>query len=253
MLTDNEYATATVVNALFEKLTFINPAFKQAWPTQREFEGAKVEWTLAFIQKGITSLDQIRRGLESYRLNPSPFVPSPGQFLELCIPTAADIGAPSVELAFQEASEQAHPQSWKKTWSHPAVHHAYKLTGPQSFLSDGASRVFDKFSQHYRQAILDYAAGKIMDQLPAPKPHASRTDEDKPETIGKYEFVRPGILKQYQHVKGPEEAFAIIDKLLGKGDGKLRALVDRMQAQYDSTYGQRTKETEDNTGQGSAS
>ena len=73
-----------IVNKLFKTFQSIFPAFKQAWPTDSEFENAKREWMKAFKLANLQDIEAIKRGVNSYRLAPTPFVPSPGQFIELC-------------------------------------------------------------------------------------------------------------------------------------------------------------------------
>lgn len=75
-----------IVNRLFEVFQGIFPAFKQAWPTETEFEIAKREWMKAFKQVGLNDTEMIAIGVSKFRLMPTPFVPSPGQFIALCTP-----------------------------------------------------------------------------------------------------------------------------------------------------------------------
>ncbi len=220
-----------VVNQLFEKLTVIMPAFKQAWPKEGDFELAKKEWIIAFHQANINTIEQIKRGLNHFRLLATPFVPSPGEFIEWCQPSPEDIGMPSIEQAYKEACLQARPQTWVKDWSHDGVKDAYRRTGNNSFLNESSEECNKKFAQHYRQVCQDYAAGRIQPQIPFKKPF-SKTDEGNPEMIGDYDFVNPGVLRQYEHIKSAEEVFAVIDMILGNGNSKLPAVVGRLEAQY---------------------
>jgi hypothetical protein len=80
----HDIQTARIVNKLFATFQGIFPAFRQAWPTEGEFERAKKEWIKAFQQIGLSDVDLIKKGVEKYRLLESPFVPSPGQFIALC-------------------------------------------------------------------------------------------------------------------------------------------------------------------------
>lgn len=78
--------TIDIVNALFERIVAINPAFRQAWPTEHEFKMTKKEWVIAFIEAKLSDVEQIKRGLSEMRLSTSPFIPSPGQFIQWCRP-----------------------------------------------------------------------------------------------------------------------------------------------------------------------
>lgn len=73
-----------LVNELFKTIIGFFPAFKQAWPADAEFEQAKREWMKAFKQVGLNDMDDIKRGVDKFRILANPFVPSPGQFIEMC-------------------------------------------------------------------------------------------------------------------------------------------------------------------------
>lgn len=225
-----------IVNTIFERLVAINPAFKQAWPTDVELAAAKREWVIAFEDSGIKDLHLIKKGLSKVRLDSSPFPPSPGRFMAWCLPDHTDIGAPDLESAYKEACLQAHPQSWKKDWSHAAVKHAYQRTGNHTFLNSPADKAFDKFEAHYKQACLDYASGKIMEQI-EPNKFVSKSDLNKAETVGNYEFSRPGVLKLYEKVSSLEECISICEKILGKGDARLREFISQLERRYTEQLG----------------
>lgn len=76
--------TIDIVNQLFEKLVRIKPAFKHAWPTEHEFNMVKREWIASFKDNNIHSLNHVKKGYEKLRDAPSAFIPSPGEFVELC-------------------------------------------------------------------------------------------------------------------------------------------------------------------------
>ncbi|CAB4148575.1 Replication P [uncultured Caudovirales phage] len=82
----DEDKTIAIVNILFERIIAINPAFKQAWPTEHEFKLTKKEWIVAFTDAKLNDIEQVKIGLAVMRMNPSPFIPSPGQFILWCRP-----------------------------------------------------------------------------------------------------------------------------------------------------------------------
>jgi hypothetical protein len=75
-----------LINDLFVVFQSIFPAFKQAWPTQSEFENSKREWIKAFKLVNLCDLETIKIGVNKFRLLENPFVPSPGQFIAMCKP-----------------------------------------------------------------------------------------------------------------------------------------------------------------------
>ncbi len=93
-----ENKTVDIVNTLFERVIAINPAFKQAWPTEYEFKLTKKEWITAFMDAKLSDIEQIKRGLSVMRMSASPFIPSPGQFIEWCRPVKPQTDTRSEEF-----------------------------------------------------------------------------------------------------------------------------------------------------------
>ena len=73
-----------VINRLFERLSLLCPAFKQAWPSQVDYDNAKKEWVRAFKLAKMFDVEKIKFGIETYSLLDKAFVPSVGQFIEIC-------------------------------------------------------------------------------------------------------------------------------------------------------------------------
>ena len=78
------------VDLVFYRLGKIFPAWSQAWrgatadETARNMSATKIEWVEAFIENGINTPEQIKRGLKEARASQSPFIPSVGQFIGWC-------------------------------------------------------------------------------------------------------------------------------------------------------------------------
>lgn len=140
--------TVDVINVLFRELQAIFPAWRQAWPTDDALKAAKRSWIKAFIVAGINQLEQIRVGVERCRALGTSFIPSVGQFVELCQPTPEMLGIPSHDRAFREALENSHPSRFgARAWSHPAVRHAAlqcEIHNLGDQIPEKASRVFDR-------------------------------------------------------------------------------------------------------------
>jgi hypothetical protein len=91
----------SVINKVFDELSVIFPAWKHAWPTEKELAMAKLQWTKAFVENNIVSMEQIRYGFLKARQSESDFLPSCGRFVSWCSPTATDLGFPSEQQAMK--------------------------------------------------------------------------------------------------------------------------------------------------------
>ena len=163
---NKQETTATIVNQLFDRLIAINPAFKQAWPTEHEFQATKKEWVLAFVDSGIKTIEQLKQGLKAVRMNPSPFIPSPGQFIAMCKQGPEDIGAPTVEKAYDEACIKSHPSYGPdKNWSHAAVENARNNVGAYNLTNLPARQTKKLFSDAYFDACDLFGSGSNLSQI----------------------------------------------------------------------------------------
>jgi len=91
-----------IIDKVFDQLSVIFPAWKHAWPTEKELSAAKMEWTKAFNENDINTLDQIKYGFAKARQSESDFLPSCGKFIAWCTPTPEDLGYPSEQQAMNE-------------------------------------------------------------------------------------------------------------------------------------------------------
>ncbi|HII3707923.1 replication protein P [Pasteurella multocida] len=72
------------IDLLFTRLKTIFPAWRSAFSSDFEYNEAKKYWLETLINERITSVAQIRIGVERARKSESPFFPSVGQFIEWC-------------------------------------------------------------------------------------------------------------------------------------------------------------------------
>jgi hypothetical protein len=161
-----DQTTAEIINELFRILVAINPAFKQAWPTEQEFSNTKRQWVIAFEENGICSLEAVKHGISSVRRSPTPFIPSPGAFIEASKMTPEQLGAPSLEDAYAEACRKSHKYyGAEKNWSHNAVGLTAKLVGRFRLCERPERETFPLFKKRYIQVCQDYGAGRTMNQI----------------------------------------------------------------------------------------
>lgn len=76
---------ASLVDALFRQFRQVFPAACATnLKTPADESAAKKQWILAFAENGITNREQLRAGMQWARSKDTPFMPSPGQFIEQC-------------------------------------------------------------------------------------------------------------------------------------------------------------------------
>ena len=221
----------SLVNNLFILFKTHISAFHAYASNPDDLAEIKKEWVLCFHNAKIGKQDVIRGANKIRNTGGMKYMMSPADFIDLCNPEPEDIGAPNLKSAFMEACEHSNPATWSSTWSHPAVKEAYVRTGHSQFLNGKQDKTLNIFTSHYRNACNDYAAGRIAPQIEHKKPFSSG-DIDRPSMHGKYEMIRPGVMKIYENVSSAEESFAICDKLLGKGTSRLHQLVQNIEKNY---------------------
>jgi hypothetical protein len=97
----DEFAKS-IINRVFDNLAIIFPAWQYNWKTQQQIDGAKREWTKAFIENKICTMEQISYGFAKARKSETDFLPSCGKFISWCSPSAEDLGFPSEQKALEQ-------------------------------------------------------------------------------------------------------------------------------------------------------
>lgn len=97
-----------VINKVFKELSLILPAWQYAWKSDdpqnpdKVLNAAKQQWTKAFIENDICTVEQISHGFAKARKYESDFVPSCGKFISWCTPSPEDLGYPSEQKALEQ-------------------------------------------------------------------------------------------------------------------------------------------------------
>ena len=229
---NKQHEAIELVNELFKILEIHISSFQTFFKTSDDkLNRTKQEWVICFQQNNLQKND-VLRGIEKIRATRGlKYMISPTDFIDLCKVTHLDIGAPVLEIAFQEACDHAHPATWSSHWSHEAVKEAYKRTGNSKFLIGQREKTLIVFEAHYANACNDFALGRIAPQIPHKKPFSS-SDSNRPERFGKHKMARPGVMKIYENVRSTEECFAICEKLTGKGTTRLHNLIQNLEKNY---------------------
>jgi len=165
-MTDLSKERALMINNLFIRFDAIFPAAIHTLKDNGTLGSAKYEWMLALLENGITSADQLEKGIKMARNSGDTFLPPMAKFIKWCKASHSDIGAPCVEEAYNEACQKSYPcYGENKNWSHEAVRHATSRTGYHFLITEPMSKSKPVFEKYYAQACEDFADGRIMMQL----------------------------------------------------------------------------------------
>lgn len=164
-MTDLSKERALMINNLFIRFDAIFPAAVHTLKDNGTLGSAKYEWTLALLENGITSVEQLEQGIKMARNSGDTFLPPMAKFIKWCKPSCEDIGAPTLEQAYDEACQKSHPCYGEKNWSHESVRYAASKAGSHFLRTEPTSKSKSVFEKHYTQACEDFACGRIMEQL----------------------------------------------------------------------------------------
>lgn len=163
----NRESTEKLINGLFAELRAICTAWRQAWPDQRTHDLAKDHWVGGFMDAGINSIEQIEFGLKKQRQSVKPFVPSIGEFIAMCKPTAADFNLPDVNTAYAQAAQLAYPEADQSKFNQ-AVYHAACLTGFYELNNLPQDKSFPIFARCYQSTVEAVMNGHPLREVPVP-------------------------------------------------------------------------------------
>ncbi|MDH2379192.1 replication protein P [Providencia rettgeri] len=106
---------AQVFNELFRQLKATFPAAIANFKEQSDLDEFKRQWTIAFIENGIRTLDQINIGMKIARQQTNPFLPSPGQFVQWCKQgDYTALGLPTDDDLFDMFKEYCSVRGWRR-------------------------------------------------------------------------------------------------------------------------------------------
>lgn len=183
-----------LINDLIRELRAIFPAWRQAWPTAKHQDQAKVTWTKAIVEAGITDWSMIERGLRWCRSLGTDFMPSAGKFMQHCWPGPEELGLPEAESAFWEACRYSHPaMAGKERWSHPAVYHAAIKCSRHSLLNLPADTSRVKFQEAYQEVCRDIARGVVLPEPPKALPSDVYRKGDKAKAAEALSAIRASL------------------------------------------------------------
>ena len=167
---------AMVINGLFRDLRAICSGWRQAWPDKDSYKASKQQWLMAFYEAGINRPEQLQFGLMRTRQLGSPFIPSPGTFIEWCQPSPEMLGLPPLAAAFREACRNAHPaMAGRAEWSHDAVWHAANECGFENLNTLARDLRAKLFERNYAIATRRLAAGQPLQKMPLALPAEAKS------------------------------------------------------------------------------
>lgn len=168
-----------LVDALFSNLKQVFPAsVSTAWKRPEDEAAAKRQWIAAFAENGIQSKQQLSAGMKQARASSSPFLPSPGQFIEWCKEASfSAAGLPDDEELYDMfklycRDRGLYDSSEKYPWESAACFHMITAVYNQmrSFnLSD--SEVRKRCADELRKMSRRIAAGEKIPEPRAQLPH----------------------------------------------------------------------------------
>ena len=107
---------AWAINDIFKSLQACFPAWRNAFPTEHEFDIAKRVWSKALVESGVTHIADIKLGMRQARASPSDFFPSVGRFIQWCTPSPEDFGLLSVGRAYIAACNGNAKRDTTRPW-----------------------------------------------------------------------------------------------------------------------------------------
>ncbi|HHR6028019.1 TPA: replication protein P [Providencia alcalifaciens] len=106
---------AQVFNELFRQLKATFPAAIANFKEQSDLDEFKRQWTIAFIENGIRTLEQINIGMKIARQQTSPFLPSPGQFVQWCKQEDfTQLGLPNETELYEVFKKYCSERGWRR-------------------------------------------------------------------------------------------------------------------------------------------
>lgn len=133
------------------------------YPTPELIDGGIAVWAIGFIDAKLTAR-QVDFGIHAANTRPG-YCPDLPAFIQLCKPSPVELGMPSVEAAYREACQNAHPAS-RKDWSHKAVYHAATQVGMFELRSLDGAKTRPMFEDAYNRTVEAILHGEDIPEIP---------------------------------------------------------------------------------------
>ncbi|RLV60985.1 replication protein P [Parashewanella curva] len=180
----------SIVDSIFDKLTVLFPVGR---PKDEALATHKAEWLKTLAAQGVSSIEQIKLGLQRARMDKGDrqFWPSPLQFAKWCkLSLVEAAGLPSDDEAYQEALKNYY-RSEKHTWSHQLVLLAVRETGGWLFSRGKEHEVRQVFSRNYSMLVKRFINGEQFDvELPKALPSKVSVPTPKKKALSKISDIR---------------------------------------------------------------
>lgn len=157
------------VNALFDRLKAICPAWKQAYPTTEDLNSAKREWMDKFYVEGVSKKSSIDYAIEQLKSTSNPFFPTVGQFIEWCHEGGLPEGTLSATDAYAEWLQYDMGKSDISKLSQPTYHTMSVIygSGRKGHLTGSKPAESEKYwIERYKSTLERMKAGKPLKAVP---------------------------------------------------------------------------------------
>ena len=117
----------SIIDRVFNNLAIIFPAWKHNWKSDdpndpdKVLRSAKREWTKAFVENNISTMEQISYGFAKARKSETDFLPSCGKFISWCSPSPEDLGYPTEQQAMSECVKHRNNAKLFGTTARPFI------------------------------------------------------------------------------------------------------------------------------------
>ena len=142
--------TIAFVNRVMKTILANSPAWSVSLKGTDSINDYRQQLVKAFLENSIAQMKQVELGLQRIRKEPTNFLPSVGQFIAWCKPTAEAIGCPDVNDAYTEACRYKYS---KKTLSHPCIAYALAKISMYELSTKTEKQTKPRFEKLYQQAI----------------------------------------------------------------------------------------------------
>jgi len=174
---------ADFINKLFKSLFAAKPGWRASYPglsgleLDKAVEVTKRSWTKAFYENGINSDEQVKTAMRQARKDPNKFLPSVGEFMEWTKPDPKEMGIPTAEEAWREATRYCFQFSTYLGWSHAIVPKASREMGLYDLKHMNARDSIREFKKAYSAVLERLMKGEVieMPKVITHKPYSKKT------------------------------------------------------------------------------
>ncbi len=146
-----------IIDRLFRAISSSKPAWRTQFESEEHIKAAMAYWEKVLGEEGVDSMELLKRGLDELNRDPSPFLPSIGQFIQWCKGTDS-------QKFYKEFLKAINTSKDRLKWEDfsPRVYWIYCQIGSFNIRNADSIKIKQLFKNAYDESVIFEQSGGVF-------------------------------------------------------------------------------------------